>query len=71
MDKHLMYISFPKFENNGEDEHLSANYRFFKKILYKYTQELYEYNLDDFDVLEDQEAVRGYRENNPQSGVDE
>lgn len=44
MDKHLLYICFPKFDNDGSEEHMSQNNRFFKKIFYKYTQEMYEFD---------------------------
>ena len=44
MDKHLMYVSFPKFENDGSEEHMPLNNRFFKKMFYNYSLEIYEFD---------------------------
>lgn len=53
MDKHLMYVSFPKFDNDGSEGYMGVNNRFFKKIFYKYTREMYEFDDSEYDVFED------------------
>lgn len=47
-----MYISFPKFSKGTDKSDLPFNNRFFKKMFYNYTREMYEFSSEDYEVLE-------------------
>ena len=53
MDQHLMYVSFPRFDNQAHEEDLSVNNRFFKKMLFNYTRDLYELDRNNFNYLQE------------------
>lgn len=57
MRHHLMYISFPIFDKSGSEENITFNNRFFKKLYFNYTRDLYEYNSEEFDTIINQDFL--------------
>lgn len=57
MQNHLMYVSFPKFEKNAENVNMPFNNRFMKKILFNYCRQMYEYEAQDYQIVENRDLA--------------
>ena len=59
-----MYITFPRFENHAEEADLSVNNRFFKKFLFNYSRDMYDYDKEGCDYLGDEDVMQEHRQLN-------